>query len=76
MFDESSSRYDGVAAFYGIGFSAECLDADGAIRRGVVACAAHHSVRALRRDEKISDRRYFWGGRRGWRRDSLNQLKP
>lgn len=36
-----------------IGSAAECLVADGAIRRVVIACAAYHGVRARQRDEGI-----------------------
>lgn len=31
----------------------ECTDVAGAIRRGVIACAAHRAMRARRRDEGV-----------------------
>lgn len=44
-FDEGSTPHDSVAEFYGLGpaVAAVCSNAVGAICRGVVGCAAHHT---------------------------------
>lgn len=45
--------HDSLAEFYGLGPAAECFVVAGAIRRGVIACTAYHSVRARRRGEAV-----------------------
>lgn len=54
MFDDTSTLHDRAAAFYGIGPAADCSDAEGLVRRNVIACVAYRSLRLRRLDERIS----------------------
>lgn len=53
MFDDGAAPLDDVASLYGLGPATPCPNVEWAIRRGTLACAAYHVVRARRRNHVV-----------------------